>query len=95
LRGALTECGHAAARARGTYLSERYRQVIRRRGKKKAIVAVGHEILTTAWYLLSRNQPYREVGAEFVRTQAEEAMRLRAIRQLMDLGHVVTLAPAS
>jgi transposase len=57
LRGALTECGHAAARARGTYLSERYRQVIRRRGKKKAIVAVGHDILTTAWYLLSRNSP--------------------------------------
>lgn len=95
LRGALTECGHAAARARGTYLSERYRQVVRRRGKKKAIVAVGHDILTTAWYLLSRNQPYHEVGAEFVRTQAEEAMRVRAIRQLIDLGHVVTLAPAS
>lgn len=35
---------------------------MRRRGKKKAIVAVGHDILTTAWHLLSRNHPYSDPG---------------------------------
>jgi transposase len=45
LRGALVQSARAASRSKGTYLNERYRQVLRRRGDPKAIVAVGHEIL--------------------------------------------------
>jgi transposase len=45
LRGALVQSARGAARSKGTYLSERYRQVMRRRGDAKAIVALGHEIL--------------------------------------------------
>src|SRR5450759_2253895 len=34
-----------------TFLGERYRRIARRRGKKKAVVAVGRSILVIVWYL--------------------------------------------
>jgi len=60
LRTALTECAYAASRSKGTYLSEHFPQVRRRRGQNRAIVATSHEILTTAWWLLSTNRPYED-----------------------------------
>jgi transposase len=91
LRDALIESARAAARTRDTYLAERYRQVARRRGDKKAIVAVAHEILDAVWYLLSHDQPYLDPGPTFLRERVEEDTRRRAIRQLERLGHEVTL----
>jgi hypothetical protein len=45
LRGALGEAAAAAARTKGTYLSARYWRLASRRGKKRATVAIGHDIL--------------------------------------------------
>jgi hypothetical protein len=45
---------------KGTYLSERYRQLARRRGKKKALVALGHDILVTAYQLLATDQLFKD-----------------------------------
>jgi transposase len=64
LRTTLIESSRRAARLKGTYFSERYRQVCRRRGDKKAIVAVGHEILVAAWRVLSTGEPYVDPGAQ-------------------------------
>jgi hypothetical protein len=36
-----------------TFLAERYRRLSRRRGKKRALVAVGNSVLTIVWHLLS------------------------------------------
>lgn len=94
LRSTLTECARSAARTKDTYLSERYRQIMRRRGDKKAIVAVAHDILTTCWYLLSRGEPYFDPGPTVLRERTEEDIRKRAICQLEKLGHKVTLEAA-
>jgi transposase len=91
LRTTLIECAHAAARTKATYLSARFVQVMRRRGKKKAIVAVAHDILVTAWHLLSRDQPYCDPGPSVLQERTAEQLRRRAIRQLERLGHSVTL----
>ena len=47
--------GNAAAGAAktGTFLGEKYRRIARRRGSKRAIVALGRSILVIAWHLLS------------------------------------------
>ena len=92
LRTVLVECAYAVSRTKGTYLAERFRQVPRRRGKNRAIMAVGHDILTTAWWLLSTDQPYREPGPDALRRQTEEQAR-RALRQLERLGFAVALTP--
>lgn len=93
LRTILMECAHAAARSRGTYLSERYRQIARRKGKKKALVAIAHDILTTAYHLLSTDQLYEDPGPAKVISRTEDLAKRRAIRQLQALGYGVSLTP--
>lgn len=91
LRGILVECAQAAAKAKGTAMAERYRQLARRIGKRKAVVAVAHDILTTAYHLLQTDQLYLEPGPDAVRTHAEEALKRHAITQLHKLGYSVSL----
>jgi transposase len=95
LRAALIQSARAAARAKKTSLSERYRQVVRRRGDKKAIVAVAHDILVAVWWMLSTDKPYDERGADDLRVQSDDHTRRRAISALERLGHTVTLDRAT
>ena len=80
-----------------TFLGERYRRIARRRGTKKAIVAVGRSILVIVWHLLADPQAhYHDLGAGFydTRVNAERAKR-NHVRQLEALGYKVTLEPAA
>ena len=54
LRQTLVEMAHAAAKTKGTYLSSQYRRIAARRGKKRALIAVGHTILVMAYHMLMR-----------------------------------------
>jgi transposase len=95
LRTTLSQAANAAARSKGTYLAAHYARIKGRRGHKKAIVAVAHSILVIAWHLLTRNQPYTDLGADyFLERQNSEAYRNRLVRQLERMGHKVTLEPA-
>jgi transposase len=81
----------------GTFLGERYRRVARRRGKKKAIVAVGRSTLVIIWHLLSDpDARYADLGAGFFDQRIDPERRKRAhIHQLEALGYKVTLEPAA
>lgn len=93
LRATLIESARAASRSKGTYLGERYRRLARRRGDRKAIIAIAHDILTAAWHMLSTGEIYREQGPQVISERDAENARRRAIRQLERLGHTVTLGP--
>jgi len=70
-------------------------RVKRRRGHKKAIVAVAHSILVAAYYILRDEVPYQELGGDyFVRREDQERLTQRLVRQLERLGQRVTLEPA-
>jgi transposase len=92
---ALVESARRAARLKGTYLSERYVQVMRRRGDKKAIIAVGHEILIAAHRVLSTYEPYQDPGLEKLRNLSAEHVKRRAVAQLRALGYEVTVHQAA
>ena len=91
--------GDAAAGAgrTDTFLGARYRRITRRRGKKKALVAVGRSILVIAWHLLSDpDARFADLGADFYDTRRSTAARKRQhIRELEALGYRVTLHPAA
>jgi transposase len=92
----LGEAAVAAGRT-DTFLGERYRRLAKRRGTKKAIVAVGRSILIIVWHLLADpNLRYHDLGAGFydTRTNPERAKR-NHVRQLEALGYKVTLEPAA
>jgi transposase len=86
LRATLIESARAASRSKGTCLGERYRRLARRRGDKKAIIAIAHEILTASWHMLNTGEVYREQGPTIVSERDADNARRRAIRQLERLG---------
>ena len=96
LARALGEAALAASKT-DTFLGERYRRIARRRGKKKALVAVGRSILVILWHLL--NDPdavFIDLGPDHYtnRVGTQRAVR-NHIRGLNALGYTVTLNPAA
>lgn len=90
----LGEAAVSASRT-DTFLGERYRRIARRRGKKKAIVAVGRSILVIVWHLLSDDQArFHDLGADyFDKRRGPERIKNSHVRQLEALGYTVTLEP--
>jgi transposase len=93
LRAALTQAAWAASHTKGTYLSARYHRPAKRRGKKRALVAVGHGLLTIAYYVLKRGTTYVELGAEFLDRLDPERTTHHLVKRLEQLGYRVSLEP--
>lgn len=76
-----------------TFLGERYRRIARRRGAKRAIVAVGRSVLTIIWHLLTDPATrFHDLGADFYLNHTNTERRKRNhIHQLEALGYRVTL----
>jgi transposase len=95
LAAALGESVIAASRTH-TFLGERYRRLARRRGKKRALVAVGNSMLTVIWHLLSHpEEHYRDLGVDFYETHVNRQRRQRnLVAQLEQItGQKVELRP--
>ncbi|HEV8278989.1 MAG TPA: transposase [Streptosporangiaceae bacterium] len=96
LKAILGEAAAAAART-DTFLGERYRRIVRRRGKLRALVAVARTILVIIWHLLaSRTARFCELGASYYANRIDKDKKARGhMRQLEAPGFTVTLAPAA
>jgi transposase len=96
LRGTLGEVAAAAAKT-DTFLGERYRRLVRRRGKLKALVAIARSILIIIWHLLTDpTARFRDLGADYHTSRVDTGRKTRSlVRQLEALGHTVTLQPAA
>ena len=91
LRATLIQAALGATHKKRSALQARYHRVKRQRGHKKAVVAVGHQILEIAYYVMRDTVSYDELGADyFDRRHAERAVR-RHVRQLEALGFHVTI----
>ncbi len=64
LRSLFVECGWAASRTKNTYLSAKYKSLVGRRGKKKAIIAVGHKILIATYFIIRDKIEFKELGPD-------------------------------
>jgi transposase len=87
----------AAAAKTDTFLGARYRRLIKRTGKMKALVAIERSILVVVWHLLDDpNARFVDLGADFYDRRIDKDRRTRdLVRQLKALGHEVTLSPAA
>jgi transposase len=96
LKGALGEAAAAAAKT-NTFLGERYRRIVKRRGKLKALVAVARSILVIIWHLLADpSARFRDLGSDYHTNRIDKERTARNhIRQLQALGFTVTLTPAA
>jgi transposase len=96
LKGVLGEAAAAAAKT-DTFLGERYRRIVKRRGKLKALVAIARSILVIVWHLLADPAArYHDLGAGYWAGRIDKGKKARNhIRQLEALGFTVTLTPAA
>ena len=96
LKGALGDAAAAAAKT-DTFLGERYRRIVKRRGKLKALVAVARSILTIVWQLLSDpTARFHDLGTDYHTRRINTERRMRNhIAQLAAMGFRVTLEPAA
>jgi len=96
LKGALGQATATVARS-DTFLGERYRRIVKRRGKLKALVAVSRSILVIVWQLLADPAArFNDLGGDYYDTRVNTAQRTRNhVRQLQALGYTVTLTPAA
>ena len=96
LKGVLGEAAAAAART-DTFLGERYRRIVKRRGKLKALVAVARSILVIIWHLLTDPAArYHDLGSGYHTSRTDKGKKVRNhIRQLEALGYTVALTEAA
>ena len=76
-----------------SYLGEQYRRIAKRRGAKRAAVAVAHSILVIIYHLLKNQTTYQEKGEAFFEEQERQGTEKRLVRQLSRLGYRVELQP--
>ena len=94
LKSVLGQAAISASRGKHTYLAARYRRVMARRGRKRALVALQHSILIAVWHMFTNDMAYCDLGANyFIERAGKERTTRRLIGQLNHLGYQVTLNP--
>ncbi len=96
LTAMLVEAAGSVGRMHGSnYLSAQHARLAKRRGTGRAQVAVAHSILVSAWHMLSKDEPYKDLGADWLARRNDEAHTRRLVAQLEKLGHTVVINPAA
>lgn len=91
LRTGMTEAAHAATRKRNSYPAAQYHRLAARRGKKRAMIAVAHSLLISAYHMLKRGQDYQDLGPTYFDDRDRQAVRKRLVHRLEQLGYHVDL----
>jgi transposase len=89
LLGALGDAAAAAARTKGTYLGVYYKRMVRRRGTKRALVAVMHKIVIAVWHMLTHHVPYQDLGPDYFHNRPGQ-LEHRRQRLLQELAAIET-----
>ena len=91
LKTALVEAANAAAKAKGTYLRDKFYRLKARRGYKRAAVAIGHKILVAIYHMLSHCVCYNELGDLYLDKLNKHHLTRNLVHRLERLGYTVTL----
>lgn len=95
LRSTLVEAAHGAAHTKDTYLASQYHRLVGRRGKKRALVAVGHSLLVISHYVLKRRQAYYDLGSNYFEELHRQQLERNLVKRLENLGYKVSLEALS
>ena len=93
LRRCLCQGAWAVSTKKNNYLSALYRRLAARRGTKRATIAVAHNLLVIAYYILRDGTCYRDLGPDYFDRLNPAGLRRRLTKRLEGLGFKVTLEP--
>lgn len=91
LKSILTQAAWAASRTKDTYLSAKYKSLVGRRGKKRALIAVAHKILQIAYFIIKDKVAYKELGGNYLELRKEQTVVKGLTKRLQKLGYSVEL----
>lgn len=94
LKSILVQVATAAVKTKGSYYSARFGRLCKRRGPKRAFVAIAHSILVAIYHMIRDDAPYRELTAESFQKRSAESRTKSLIKQLERLGYAVQLHTA-
>ena len=89
----MCEVAWAASHTKDSYFAAQFRRIAARRGKKRALVALAHSILVTAYHMLKHKRHYMELGGDFFDVIDRDKVRKRLVQRLTKLGVEVQLKP--
>jgi transposase len=92
LRSVLVQVAWVLTRMSDNYLSAQFHHLKPRLGAKKAVVAVAHSVLVIAYHILTKREPYQDLGPDYFRQRNKEQQAQRFVRQLERMGYHVELA---
>jgi transposase len=95
LRSALVQAAWGATMKKHCYLSSQYYRLLKRLGRKKALLAVAHSLLVIIYHVLERDQTYTELGGDYFDRHHVEQQREYFIRRLQMLGLKVNVEELS
>lgn len=91
LQTGMVEAAHAGVRKRNSYVGAQYHRLAARRGKKRALVAVAHALLTSAYHMLKRGVDYQDLGPNYFDDRDRQAVKRALVKRLERLGYHVDL----
>lgn len=95
LRTGLVQAAWAASHTKNTYVAAQYRRLARRRGRKRALIALGHTLLGIVYHVLKRGTTYADLGPAYLDRLEPERLTRQLIKRLESLGHKVILQPSA
>jgi len=91
LKNILVQSAWAASKTKDTYLSSKYKSLVGRRGKKRALIAVAHKILQIAYFIIKDKQPYKELGGNYLELRKEQTIVKGLKKRFEKLGYKVKI----
>jgi transposase len=93
LRTILVGAAISASRTKGSYLKDKFHRLKARRGGLRAALAIAHKILVSAYHMLAKNLPYRDLGEAYLDQISQTRTVANLKRRLERLGYRVILEP--
>jgi hypothetical protein len=93
IRTTMVECAKAAVKSPNTFWCAKYSKLVVRRGANRATAAVARAMIVAIYYMLKRNEPFNDLGADYYFAQDEEKIKNKLIKNFGKLGYEVTLTP--
>jgi transposase len=87
----MAEVANVDSRMNGTYLAAQFRRIAARRGKGRAVLAVGYSVFVALYHMLARHEPYCDLGADNFDGRQRDHSQRRLVHRLERLGYAVTL----
>jgi transposase len=91
LKKTLVQAAWAASHTKNSYLASQYRRIAAHRGRKRALIAVGHSILVIYYHMLKTGSTYADLGGDFFDRLEPQRLTRYYVKRLERLGHKVTL----